>query len=172
MSPSSVEPRSRTRVRKPRVALLVISFVFVAIAVIATAAGAVALTPQSAEHATAARALRVLDETRMHRTSEVGATIIEEGTATGSLPGRIKARVTVGASVSTTAVLYARGGSINIRGVGVMRSSGAIANFSGVMTANGGSGQYTHAHGKATISGVVNRRNWAMTLRTNGTLSY
>lgn len=127
----------------------------------------------SAAGVIASRTVNVTDSANMHRTSEVGATIVEEGQATGALPGHVKAKFKIGTTVSATAVLsVGGGGTISIRGLGVLHSSGVSASFSGTMSATGGTGRYAHAHGSGGFYGVVNRRSWTVKMQITGHLAY
>lgn len=142
------------------------------IAVVGTTAGIAASRTQAASVADS-QTVNVADNANLHRTSETGATILEEGEATGALPGHVKAQFKIGSAVSATAVLSIKGGgTISIRGLGVLHSSGVTASFSGTIAATGGTGRYAHAHGSGGFYGVVNRRTWTVKMQTTGHLTY
>jgi hypothetical protein len=123
--------------------------------------------------ATSAGTLNVTDTTHLHLLNESGSILIEEGNAAGALPGRVKARYKLGATVTATAVIYpSGGGSISIHGVGVLHSSGIYASYAGSLTVTGGTGKYARVHGSGGFYGVVNRRSWATTMQTTGKVSY
>lgn len=119
-----------------------------------------------------ARALKVTDTAHLHYVKESGSRLLEEGSASGTLPGAVKVRFSVGASVSSTFTIYARAGSISGNGTGALHSSGAYASFGGAMSVSHGTGRYVHAHGHGGFYGTINRHNYAIVLQTTGTLSY
>ncbi len=98
--------------------------------------------------------------------------MIEEGSASGPLGGRVKARLRVTADISGSFTFYPRGGSISGAGAGTLHESGEYASFGGTVTVLGGTGRYLHARGKGGLYGVYNRRTLGVTIQTTGTLSY
>src|ERR1700682_661725 len=83
----------------------------------ATLQGSYASGTSSWPTASAGHVTGVKDEARLHLTGTNGSILIEEGPATGAIPGTVKARFTVAASVNSTFTIYARnGGSISGRG--------------------------------------------------------
>jgi hypothetical protein len=123
--------------------------------------------------AQSARTLNVTDEAHLHLTTTAGELLEEEGQATGALPGKIRARFNVGASVSGSYTFYPRGGgSITGHGSAHLHSTGAYSSFSGTLTINHGTGRYAHVHGSGGFYGVVNRRTNALTVQTTGRLAY
>lgn len=140
-------------------------------AAVSAAAGTAGATGPSAH---AARSIKVNDVVRLHLVRKSGSTLQEAGTATGSVPGSVRARfkVTV-AIVSGTITIYPRsGGSVTMSAVGVPSSTGVRARFSGSLRITGGTGRYAHARGKGSFSGMVNRRSWAATVNAHGQMSY
>jgi len=139
------------------------------LAILATAASAGARDP--AAHA--ARTLNITDTARAHYVKEVGSQLLDEGSATGGLPGKVSVRFNVGAtSVSASFTIYAHGGTINGHGSGALHGVGVSVSFGGTMTVTGGTGRYSHAHGHGGFYGVINRGNYAATVQTTGTLTY
>jgi hypothetical protein len=127
----------------------------------------------SSDRARAARTLNVSDEAHLHLASTQGEALFEEGPATGALPGTVKVRLTVGATVSGSFTIYPRGGgSITGRGSAQLHSTGAYASFGGSMTVSRGTGRYAHAHGHGGFYGTVNRRTDALVVQTTGRLTY
>jgi hypothetical protein len=123
--------------------------------------------------ASTARTLNVTDEAHLHLTGTAGSMLLEEGLATGALPGTLKVRFTVGASVSGSFTIYPRGGgSISGQGLAQLRSTGSYASFGGSMSVSHGTGRYAHAHGRGGFYGTVNRHNNALVVQTTGRLSY
>ncbi len=121
--------------------------------------------------AQAARSLTPNDEGRLHLVSESGSNLVEEGSATGTLPGR--ARVHIGAVIEAAFTLYPRGGgSISGHGSGTLHSSGLYASFGGSMSVSRGTGRYSHAHGTGGFYGTVNRKTFALVVQTRGILHY
>jgi hypothetical protein len=127
----------------------------------------------AAPSAGAAHTLNVTDTAHLHLVATSGQLLIEEGSALGALPGNLKGRFRVTTTVSASATLYLRGGSIRFHGLGVPGSvSGFDVSFAGRMSVDGGSGCYVHARGSGGFYGVVNRRTWAVTVQMTGKLSY
>ncbi len=123
--------------------------------------------------ARAAGTLNVKDEGHLHLVHESGSELVEEGSATGTLPGTVRVRFNVGATVSAQFTIYAHGGgSISGHGSGSLHSTGTYATFGGSLAVTGGSGRYRHAHGSGGIYGAINRRTYAITVQTIGKLSY
>lgn len=119
-----------------------------------------------------ARTVSATDSGRLRFLRNSGSFLIEEGTATGTLPGTMKARCEIGARVRASFTIYTRYGSIRGSGTAVPRTAGIYETFAGSLTATGGTGRYAHAHGHAGLYGVFNRRTYALTLQTTGRLSY
>jgi hypothetical protein len=145
----------------------------------ALALGSAALAALDAERVVAApsaRAAHVLnasDTAYLHMVSESGSLVVEEGTATGRLPGTVKARFEIGATITASYTIYPRGGgSISGHGSATLHASGAYASFGGALSVNHGTGRYTHAHGTGGLYGAINRRTYAATVQTTGTLYY
>jgi hypothetical protein len=118
------------------------------------------------------RTLSVNDTGHLHLLKAFGAVLLEEGPVTGTLPGRTRVRMVVGASVTATFTIKARGGSIEGRGSAVLHSSSRYASFGGSLSVNHGTGRYAHAHGNGKLYGVIDRRTDALTVQTTGKLSY
>jgi hypothetical protein len=121
-----------------------------------------------------ARTLNVTDEAHLHYIHNSGSQLIETGAATGTLPGSMNAHVSVGASISGTftIIVHGGGGSIKGHGTATPSGSGTYESFRGTLTATGGTGRYTHAHGHAKLYGTFNRKTYAMVVQTTGRLSY
>jgi hypothetical protein len=126
-----------------------------------------------AQTARPARTLNVADEAHLHLTGTQGEVLLEEGPAKGALPGTVKVRFAVGATVTGSFTIYPRGGgSISGNGSARLHSTGAYASFGGSMYVSHGTGRYAHAHGRGGFYGTVARRTNALVIQTTGRLSY
>lgn len=101
-----------------------------------------------------------------------GSTLVEEGSASGTIPGSMRAVCNVGATLSATFTIDTRYGKIIGHGTATPHGSGTYESFAGTLVASGGTGRYAHAHGHAGLYGVIDRRTLSMTVQTTGTLSY
>jgi hypothetical protein len=122
--------------------------------------------------ARSARSERLVVDARLHYVNARGAYLIEEGRASGSLAGVVKATIKITADISGSFTFYPRGGSISGRGSGKLHESGAYASFGGTVTVLGGTGRYSHAHGGGRLYGVYNRKTLGVEIQTTGTLAY
>lgn len=122
------------------------------------------------------RALSINDKARMRLAGGNGNTLIEEGKATGTLPGKAKVSLTIAnaTNAKSTFVVYPRGGSIT--GLGSVRlhpgKSGAYESFSGTISVSHGTGSYAHASGSGKLYGVLDRSNDNAEVQVIGTLHY
>ncbi len=119
-----------------------------------------------------ARTVRVDDHASLHLVKYAGAVMIEEGQATGTLPGRTWVRLIVSSKVSAHFEIHTHGGVIDGSGGASLKSSGRYASFAGWLKVSGGRGAYAHAHGKGRLSGVIDRRTHTLTVTTVGSLAY
>ncbi|HEY4452029.1 MAG TPA: autotransporter [Solirubrobacteraceae bacterium] len=120
----------------------------------------------------AARTLNVTDTAHLRYRGTSGATLIEEGPASGGLAGTVKVRFDVGVSVAASFTISTPRGAVIGHGSGLLHSSGKYASFGGSMTVTRGTGRYTYAHGHGGFYGVINRQSYDLTVQTTGTLSY
>ena len=135
----------------------------------ASARGAGAKRPLTAQ---AAATLKITDTANMHYTSGSGSLLHETGTASGTLPGSMKANLAIGATLTANFTIYASGGTITGRGIGKPHGSGTYESFAGTLVATGGTGRYAHAHGHGGFYGTFDRKNYDLTVQTTGKLSY
>lgn len=126
-----------------------------------------------------ARQLRVTDTAHLHYVKESGSQIIDEGEATGTLPGDVRVSFNVGVTVEATFTIseaHTHAWSITGHGTGELHEnkskSDVYVSFGGTMAVVHGTGRYAHAHGTGGFYGVIDRRNYAVTIQTTGTLSY
>lgn len=119
--------------------------------------------------AQSARSLSVNDTAHLTYRKSSG---LEEGTATGTLPGSVKIHFEIGPPVKATFTISTPRGSISGAGTATLHSAGLYASFGGTITVTHGTGRYAHAHGHGGLYGVVNRHTYALTVQTTGSLSY
>jgi hypothetical protein len=123
--------------------------------------------------ARAAHVLSVKDEGHLHSVRESGSDLIEEGAVTGTIPGTVRVNFDIGPTVTASFTIYARGGgSISGHGSGALHSTSVYSTFGGSLTVTRGTGRYAHAHGKGGLYGSINRKTYALTVQTIGTLYY
>lgn len=130
---------------------------------------ALALTLTSAH---AARALKASDTAHLRYTAASGSVLIEQGRASGTLPGTMHVRFSIGATFTGSFRIYAAGGTISGHGAATPKGAGTYESFSGSLRVTGGSGRYRRAHGRARLYGVFDRNNYALVVQTVGTLYY
>jgi hypothetical protein len=122
--------------------------------------------------ARAARTLTATDTAHLHEIPSSGEEIVEVGNATGTLPGKIKAYINVGPTVTAHFTITTSAGSISGVGTGKLKGRPAEPSFSGHMSVQHGSGRYAHAHGEGSFYGTLNRATYALSVGTSGKLSY
>jgi hypothetical protein len=121
----------------------------------------------------AARALKAVDTAHLHYTSSSGSLLFEEGSASGTIPGKMRVHCEVGPTLTASFTIFVRGGgAIDGRGTAKAHGSGVYESFAGTLTVTGGSGRYAHARGHAGLYGVFDRRTYGLTVQTTGRLSY
>ena len=99
--------------------------------------------------------------------------IVEEGAVSGTLPGTVKVRFDVGATVTAQFTIYARGGgSISGRGSGALHSTNLYSTFGGKLFVTSGTGRFKHARGTGGMYGAIDRKTDALTVQTIGNLTY
>jgi hypothetical protein len=123
--------------------------------------------------ASTARTLNVTDEAHLRLAGTSGSILLEEGPASGALPGTVRVRFTVSSTISGSFTIYPRGGgSISGHGSARLHSTGTYASFGGTMSVSHGTGRYEHAHGNGGFYGTVNRNTDALVIQTTGRLAY
>jgi hypothetical protein len=120
----------------------------------------------------AARALKATDTAKLRYVSAAGSELLEQGKATGTLPGSMRAQVEIGATISGIFTIYTKGGSIKGHGVATPHGGGIYESFAGSVTVTGGTGRFVHAHGHTGLYGTFDRNTYALTIQTTGTLSF
>ena len=149
-----------------------------AVVVVATAslvAGGTVGMAQPVGHAAKRRAHSFTETANLHLVKKRGAILKEAGTATGTLPGTVKARFDTSdiTNVTATVTFYPySGGSLTFTATGHPTSTGTVAKFSGYLGVRRGTGRYESATGSGTFTGTVNRSSWAFTVNAKATLTY
>jgi hypothetical protein len=172
LKPPDTAPQRRTTSKLPSTRwVLLATLILVALAGPASAA-----TLHPASHrwpARTAHTLNATDTAHLHYTHASGSLLYEEGTATGTLPGTMRAHVDIGPTTTGTFTFYVRGGgTISGHGNALMHGSGVYESFGGTLVVTGGTGRYTHAHGRAGLYGTFDRKNYALLVQTTGRLAY
>jgi hypothetical protein len=119
-----------------------------------------------------ARVLSVNDSAHMHAIHSSGNTVTEEGPASGTLPGTVRAKLTLsGSTVRSGFTIYLHGGSISGHSTGSLHvGHGVYASFGGSLTVSHGSGHYAHASGTGNLYGTINRDTDEVTVQVIGRL--
>jgi|HubBroStandDraft_2_1064218.scaffolds.fasta_scaffold07054_2 hypothetical protein len=134
------------------------------------AATADALAPPVGAHA--AHVLKASDTAHLHYVTASGALLLDEGKATGTLPGSMRVHLNLGTTFTGSFTIYASGGSIEGHGSATPHGSGTYESFSGTLTVTGGTGRYVHARGRGGLYGTFDRDSYALVIKTTGNLSY
>lgn len=121
-----------------------------------------------------ARTLQVTDDAQLHdvKGKATETELYEEGTATGTLPGTVRGECNIGYQIVCNVTIDTRLGAIRGHGTARPHTTNIYESFAGTLTINGGTGRYAHAHGRAGLYGVFNRRTYALTVQTTGSLTY
>lgn len=123
--------------------------------------------------AKAAGTLSVNDTGHLHLVHGSGSTLVEEGDGKGSLPGTVKATLTLKPPTATSQF------TIVVRGVGSIAGHGAgrlheghegYESFVGKLTVTRGSGRYSHVSGTGKIYGTIDRVNDVVVVQVIGLL--
>lgn len=136
------------------------------------AAPAAALAARAPAHA--ARTISISDSGSLRLSSHHGFTLNEQGTASGTIGGKIYIHLHVVSTNHVTAEvsIYPSGSSITGSASAAYHPSGAVASFSGTMSVLRGTGRYTGAHGSGlTFTGTVRRSDDAVTVHVSGRFS-
>jgi len=138
------------------------------LAALGAALGAISV----AAGAGSARVVNGSDNAHLHYVRSDGATLYEEGRATGALPGTLRASLKVGATFSGSVVLFTANGQLRATGSASPHGSGRFQTFAGTLTVTGGTGRYVHAHGSGRLYGEFDRRTFKLTIQTRGSFYY
>jgi hypothetical protein len=150
----------------------VLRTVLVAAGLIAVGTSATA----SAHNRAAARAAHTIsgnDNATLHYVPPTrGSTLLEEGHASGTIPGHVRAYLRVEATFSGTFTIFTPNGSLTGRGSAQPHGSGAVESFAGTFVIAGGTGRYAHAHGGGRLYGTFKRKNYEVVLQPRGVIHY
>lgn len=128
----------------------------------------------TATRALASRTFSLNDNGHLHLTSSHGFTLNEQGSASGTISGRIYLHLHVVSTNHVTAEvnIYPQGGSLTGYATASYHPSGAVATFAGTMSIVRGTGRYSHAHGSGlSFTGTIQRSSDAVTVHVNGRMS-
>jgi hypothetical protein len=131
-----------------------------------------AATRASGARARLARTLAVTDTGHLHLVHNDGEYLTEEGQATGTVPGKVRAYLEVGPTVVAKFTIYTSVGTISGEGSGKPKGRSEEPSFAGTMTVSHGTGRYKHAHGHGGFYGALNRITYKLAVQTTGTLAY
>jgi hypothetical protein len=124
--------------------------------------------------ARAARTFLLSETGHLHLTSHHGFTLNEEGSATGTVRGRIFIHLTISSTnhVSAQVNIYPNGGSISATATAGYRVAGPVASFAGSMSIARGTGSYRHARGAGlNFTGTIQRSNDAVAVHLRGQIT-
>ncbi|MGH2903943.1 MAG: hypothetical protein ACRDK7_10215 [Solirubrobacteraceae bacterium] len=130
-------------------------------------------TDASRPAARTASALRVRDEGHLHYVSDNATQIIDEGHVSGTIPGEGRVQFTYNGSPNVSARFTIHGAHGSISGEArakLSNPSTLTPSFSGDLTITGGSGRYTHAHGRGKLYGVFHRHGYGLIMQAIGEL--
>jgi hypothetical protein len=164
----------RSRLLVPR-AYLALAVALLLAAATGNATAGARSAEAGARGAPAGRALDIREEGRLRFINSYGSELIDEGAATGTLPGKLRVHFLYDGSPEVTAQFTISTGSGSISG----RASARLADptspapsFRGTFKTTGGSGRYAHVSGTGELSGVFTRRGYALAVQTIGRLRY
>jgi hypothetical protein len=135
----------------------------------------VSLAVLGASSAAASRVLNVRDEGHLHLISSSGSELIDEGPATGNVPGKVRVHFIYNGNPTVAARFEIHGHSGSISGRAKARLNNPTSSepsFRGAFTITGGSGRYARIHGTGELFGVFIRRGYALVVQTIGKLPY
>jgi hypothetical protein len=147
------------------------------------AIGALDVAVTSARDATArgarahvAKTVSVRDRSELHLVRADGETLIEEGSATGTLSGTAKIRLYIDTAAGTARAsftLYLHDGTLSGQSSGKANGGhGGWESFSGTMRLTHGTRRYAHASGSGNMYGAIFRRTDKLIVQEYGRLRY
>jgi hypothetical protein len=160
------------RLRRARVAMLCAAILAGSLVAVAQIGPASAYASSAVAGARAARVLNTTETAHLHYVSASGALLFDEGKVTGALAGSMRIHLNLGATFTGSFTINTSGGSIKGHGSATPHGSGAYESFAGTLTVTGGTGRYARAHGHGNLYGTFNRSNYALVIKTTGSLTY
>jgi hypothetical protein len=157
-----------------------LAFALATLALLASplASGAPALGASQAPGGWPARTASVLnvrDEGHLRYLKSSGTLLIDEGAATGTIPGRVRVFFNYDGSPKVSARFTIYGAHGTLTGSAAAQLSNPDTprpSFRGSLSLTGGSGIYAHARGRGEMFGVFYRRGYGMIVQTIGRLRY
>jgi hypothetical protein len=119
--------------------------------------------------------LKVRDEGHLRFISSSGSQLIDEGAASGTIPGNVRVRFTYNGNpeVSAQFTIHGHNGSITGHAHGRLSNPTSTSpSFRGTLQITAGTGRYAHAGGNGELFGVFYRRSYGMIVQTIVTLRY
>ncbi len=119
--------------------------------------------------------LSVNDEGRLRFLTSYGSELIDEGPATGTVPGKVKVHFVYNGDPHVTAkfTIYTAAGTISGSGHATLSNpTSPKPSFQGTFSITGGSGRYRHIAGTGGLYGVFTRRGYGLVVQTVGRLRY
>jgi hypothetical protein len=136
---------------------------------------AVALLSAATAGAVSASTLNVRDDGHLRFVTSIGSQLIDEGPATGTVPGRVKVYFNYNGNphVEAKFTIYGHSGSISGRGKATLNNPTSPApSYRGAFSVTGGTGAYRKIHGSGELFGVFTRRGYGLVVQTIGKLPY
>jgi hypothetical protein len=123
--------------------------------------------------AATARTISGADTAHLELRHQDESLLLEEGKATGVLPGRMRAQLKVAQhQFSGTCTIYTGGSSITGHGVATPKGAGRYQSFKGTLSITGGTGRFRGAHGQTGLYGTFDRITFSIVIQTTGNISY
>jgi len=124
-------------------------------------------------HATArlSRTLNGADTATLHLVRP-GDKLLEEGVASGALPGHMRALLKIGPLCTGSFTIDTAHGQITGNGTATPHGTGRYQSFAGSLNITSGSGAYAHVRGRTKLYGVFDRWTYAVVVKTTGRLAY
>ena len=140
-----------------------------ALGAVAPASGATSASQRAVAHS--AGTIHIADTAHLHLVKASGASLHEVGPVSGTLSGSMQAVLNVSASFSGEFTISTGRGTIKGHGTAIPHGSGRYESFAGSIVVTGGSGRYTHVHGRGGLFGTFDRRTFLFVIQTTGELS-
>jgi hypothetical protein len=138
----------------------------------------IAVATAGTSSAVAARVLNVRDEGKVRFIVSDGSELLDEGSAQGTFPGKLRVRFVYNGepTVSARFAISSNGASISGMAKGTLSNlTSPDPSFRGRLTIIGGTGRYAHIHGSGELFGVFIRRGqnkYGLTVQAIGKFPY